>query len=101
MSRTIVVSTLLLFILLGTCTFALGEPTHKASGQGVEIVIHSEPCAFKEVVKNLPQRATWHEGTTTYEGCGGFHPMGVAIFYFQDKTVFPLPVSFFVRVVGA
>lgn len=87
--------------MLAAVGIAFAEPTHKAKGEGVEIVIYSEPCALKEVVQNLPQRATWHEGSKVYEGCGGFHPMGVALFYFTDKTVVPLPVSFFVRVVGA
>lgn len=91
----------LLGLLLVWAVSVTAEPTHKASGNGVEIVIHSEPCAMKSIVSNLPQRATWQEGTKIYEGCGGFHPMGVALFYFADKTVVPLPLSFFVRVVGA
>lgn len=97
------ISDVLVALLLALAVFsAIAEPTHKASGQGVEVVIHSEPCAFKEVVSNLPQRATWHEQGKVFEGCGGFHPMGVAIFYFaSDKTVFPLPAQYFVKVVGA
>lgn len=91
----------LLFSLLAMAVFgAAAEPTHKASGQGIEIVLHSEPCAFKEHVTNLPKRATWHEGAKMYEGCGGFHPMGVALFYWDDRTVVALPASLFIRVVG-
>lgn len=98
----ITISDVVLFMVLALAVFsAVAEPTHKASGQGVEIVIHSEACAFKDIVGNLPYRATWHEQGRTFEGCGGFHPVGVAMFWFSDKTVFPLPAQYFVKVVGA
>lgn len=99
MSRSIVVSTLLLFILLGVCALAYGEPTHKASGAGVEVVVYSESCTLKEVT-NLPKRATWTENGKTVEGCGGV-TQGLAVFYWLDRTVTVTPASVFVRVIGA
>ena len=89
-----------LMALLIWTGYSFGEPTHKASGSGIEVVVYSEPCAFKEVaIFPSVQRGT--EGSKVYEGCGGFHPSGVALFYFSDRSVVALPVQWFVLVVGA
>ena len=84
---------------------AVAEPMAKASvnnGQ-VVITIYTEDCALKNVVTNLPKRATWVEGGKTYEGCAGVQPdAGVAMFYFSgDKTIAIVPLQMFARVVGA
>lgn len=103
MSRNTVLTIADVLLVLLLSMFVLNvaaEPTHKASGEGVEIVIHSDKCAFKEIVGNLPFRATWTEKGKTYEGCGGVNN-GVAVFYFTDKTVVVIPAQYFVRVVGA
>lgn len=84
---------------------AIAEPMAKASvnnGQ-VVITIYTEDCTLKNVVTNLPKRATWVEGGKTYEGCAGVQPdAGVAMFYFSgDKTVAVVPLQIFARVIGA
>ena len=68
----------------------------------VVITVHSEDCALKEVVSNLPKRATWVEGGKTFEGCVGVSPIGVAMLYFrEDKSVAAVPLEMFERVSGA
>lgn len=62
-----------------------------AAGNGVQVVLHSEPCALKEIT-NLPNRATWTEAGASFEGCFGVRPeTGVVIAYFTDKTVVAIP----------
>lgn len=68
----------------------------------VVITVYTEDCQLKDVVSNLPKRATWTEGGKTYEGCVGVYPsFGVAGFYFNDKTVAVVPLQAFARVAGA
>lgn len=53
-------------------------------------------------MSNLQNRATYLEGGKTYEGCvGGNAQLGILVFYFEDRTVFAVPVQFFSRVSGA
>lgn len=89
----------LLAALLLVTVDAVSEPTHKASGGGIEVVIYSEGCTLKEVT-NLPKRATWTENGKTVEGCGGVVG-GLAVFYWLDRTVTVAPANVFMRVVGA
>lgn len=65
------------------------------------VTIHSEECAFKDVVVNLPQRATWVENGKSIEGCAGYsQALEVVFFYFRDKTMFGAPGFQFARVTG-
>lgn len=101
MSRTIVISTLLLFVLLGVLSFAYGEPTHEtATSNGAKVTLYSDKCARAEIA-NLPLRATWTENGKVIEGCFGVSPFGLLVFWFSDKTVFDIPVEYFKRVTGA
>lgn len=89
----------LVFLFLVGSVFA--GPMYEAKGEeGIRVVIHSEPCALKEVT-NLPKRATWHEKGQVTEGCAGSTPEGFALFYWADKTVVQIHRSMFIRVVGA
>jgi hypothetical protein len=76
------------------------EPMVKANVQGIEITVYTEDCALKNVVSNLPKRATWVEKGKTFEGCAGATQFGVLIFYFNDKTVAVVPVEHFAKVTG-
>jgi hypothetical protein len=86
------------FLLFSWPAFA--EPMVKANVQGIEITVYTEDCALKNVVSNLPKRATWVEKGKTFEGCAGATQFGVLIFYFNDKTVAVVPVEHFAKVVG-
>ncbi len=88
-------------ILFFVATSAFGEPTHRASVQGLVITLHSEKCTLKEVA-NLPRRATWQENGKTFEGCVGYNEaLGVLMFFFlEDKSVAAIPSSVFTRVTG-
>lgn len=90
-------------IVLALAAGALyAEPLFEArTNRGTALItIHSEPCALKEVVVNLPQRATWVEGGQVYEGCAGVRPdYGLVIVYFADKTVGLIPANVFAKVV--
>lgn len=87
-------------VLLFVISLAYAEPVYEAKGDGVRVVVYTEDCALKEV-SNLPRRATWTENGKTHEGCAGLHPMGLAMFYFADKTVVAIPMSQFARITGA
>ena len=79
------------------CLPALAEPIYEARGDGLVVTIYREPCAL-EAVTNLPKRATWQEGDKVYEGCAGAMPqLGIAIFYFSDRTVAIFSISAFVK----
>jgi hypothetical protein len=99
MSRTIVVSTLLLFVLLGALTLAYGQ-TYEAKGGGVKVTVYPDKCTLKEIT-NLPLRATWTQDGKVIEGCMGSSEFGLLIFWFQDKTVVALPPELFKKVTGA
>lgn len=69
---------------------------------GIRIVIYSELCNMKGVIKNLANRATWTENGKTIEGCAGpFQEFQIVMFYFADQTVFPVPFQYFQRISGA
>jgi hypothetical protein len=78
------------------------EPQYRAEVQGVVITLHSEECQIKDVVSNLPRRATWLERGKTFEGCFGFvEQMQLLMFYFKDdKTVAGMPAGMFSKVTG-
>jgi hypothetical protein len=87
--------------VLGLISPNLGaEPQFKATADGVEIYLHNEKCAVKEI-SNLPNRATWVENGKTTEGCFGGHPdYPVVIFYFADRTAVILHKQAFSKVTG-
>ena len=91
---------LIAVLLYGFAVESHAEPLLRATAGNVVITIHSEECALKDVVTNLPKRATWEEAGKTYEGCAGAIPqLGVAMFYFVgDKTVAVVPGQMFVKV---
>lgn len=84
------------------CTDARADPLYRASILGVVITLHSEECALKDKVSNLPRKATWVENGKTYQGCFGYvEPLGLFMFYFSDdKTVAGIPASAFSKVHG-
>lgn len=88
---------LLLLLLLPLSVWA--EPVAVASGNGITITIHTDPCK-SEGVKNLPKRATWKEAGGEVEGCYGVAGGQIVMMYFDDKTVAVLPVQLFKRVNG-
>jgi hypothetical protein len=90
------------FFIFATCWPAavFSEPMVKANVQGIEITVYTEDCTLKNVVSNLPKRATWVEKGKTFEGCAGATQFGVLIFYFNDKTVAVVPVEHFAKVTG-
>ncbi len=63
------------------------EAIAKASAGNIAVTLYSEPCAMKEVVTNLPKRATWDEAGKHFEGCWGYNDAGIVMTYFNDKTV--------------
>jgi hypothetical protein len=83
-------------------TLALAEPMVQFQQGDIKIVVHSEDCAYKNVVSNLPKRATWTEKGKVFEGCAGGNPdMGLILFYFAgDRTVAAVPMAGFTRLQG-
>lgn len=77
------------------------EPMFAASQGNVTITVYSEKCAHLDQVTNAPNRATWKEGDKVYDGCVGAIPeLGVAYFWFEDKTVAVVPLQMFEKVTG-
>lgn len=75
------------------------EPMAAAEQGNVRVVVYTEDCALTNVVENLTKRATWTENGKTLEGCAGIFPqVGMVLFYFTDKTMFPVPMQIFSRV---
>lgn len=86
-----------------TCpTLALAGPMLVLEQQGITITVYSEDCALKNVVSNLPKRATWTEKGKTYEGCAGGQPdAGVVMLYFkEDRSVAVVPMQAFRPLTG-
>ena len=104
MNRYTVVPVVLWAVVAACLLYAVkanAEPVARASANGVTITVYSEPCQFKDVVSNLPQRATWVENGKTFEGCFGPSPVGVAMFYFKDdKSIAAVPFEMFAPVTG-
>ena len=77
---------------------AQAEQIASASGEGITVGIYTDKCALNSV-SNLPYKATWTEKGKVSQGCYGINS-GVAVFYWEDKTVVILPVSLFQRTTG-
>lgn len=93
---------LFLFLLAVTWpTNAHAGPIYKAEDAEMRIVLTDEDCKLKQVVTNLPKRATWVDKNGKYEGCYAIHEIGIVVAYFSDKTVAILPAYIFQKVAGA
>ena len=73
---------------------------YQAQERGVTVILYDEPCALAAVV-NLPLRAQWLEAARTFEGCYSYHPAGIIMAYFEDRTVVIFPASAFGKVQSA
>lgn len=81
---------------------ARAEPIAQASSGNIVITVFNEPCTHPDAVSNLPNRATWKEGDKVYDGCVGVNPeLGMAMFWWTDKTVVVVPLQVFVKIVNA
>jgi hypothetical protein len=99
--RIVVLSLIALAIAMAIYKPVHAEPMAAAEAGGVRLVIHTEDCKLKEIT-NLAKRATWTQDGKTQEGCAGlFQEVGMVIFYFTDKTAFPVPVQMFTRVTNS
>ena len=92
---------LMVIIALSYASQVKAGPIAQAESQGIVITVYTEPCKLP-AVSNLPVRATWVESGKTYEGCAAPNPpLGIVIFYFEDKTVAVVPLQLFVPMTGA
>lgn len=83
----------LLIALLLCSSLVNAEPRAFVENEGVRVTLYDEPCAVVAVA-NLPHRATWSEKGATLEGCFTAE-RGMAIFYFDDRTVIVIPANQF------
>jgi hypothetical protein len=83
---------LLLVLLMGPTHAA---PVATATQDGVNVTLTDEKCA-QSAVTNLPLRATWTEAGKSLDGCYTVQG-GLAVLYFEDRTVVVVPVSMFKR----
>lgn len=75
------------------------EPIVQASVGDVTVVVFNEKCTHPDFVTNLPNRATWTEKGRVFDGCAGIIPdLGLAMFWFTDKTVAVVPLEMFQKV---
>lgn len=97
----------LLLLIAGALALAFlkpakADPLVAAEREGIRITVYTEKCEMGGVVTNLPNRATWVENGKTIEGCAqAFPQVGLVLFYFADKTVVPVPLQMFERVLGS
>lgn len=97
----VILSTVILALWAGK-VYAEPMAVANVNGGQVVIMVYTDDCNLKDTVINLPKRATWTEGGKTFEGCVGVQPeAGVAMFYFDDKTVAIVPLQIFARATGA
>lgn len=96
-ARLVIFLLFLMFLVMATAVVA--APILEASMGEVKIVVYDEPCKLP-AISNLSRRATWTEPGKTFEGCAGVSPIGVVMFYFEDRTAAAVPVQAFVRVTG-
>ena len=80
---------------------ALSSPRFVATDGTTSITLHDEPCELKEVVTNLPYKATWTENGKSFEGCWGSWVNDQRVLaYFTDKTVALIPFNALAKVQG-
>ena len=81
---------LLLILLLPFLVVAKDIAIH-TKRNGVKITLTDEPCKLKEMITNLPSRATWEENGSIIEGCYGAMRVNQTVvllpMYWADKTV--------------
>jgi len=89
--KTVALATLILF-----SAAVQGAPVASGEADGVKVVLFNDPCEHKDVVSNLPYKATWTEKGVTYTGCYGMSPLRLIMSWFkEDKTVAVFPLQFF------
>ena len=90
----------ILLALLFLAAPAFAEPIAVMTLQGVTVTLTNQPCAIKYVT-NLPLRATWKDGSKTFDGCYAVFPESEAVgFWFDDGSVAVVPVMMFKMVTG-
>lgn len=82
MIRQVYLGVLIAAVIVGSVR---AEPKAVATTDKVTVTLYDEPCAIP-AVKNLPFRATWKEGGSTFEGCFTISG-GLVMGYFDDRTV--------------
>jgi hypothetical protein len=88
---------LLAALLAALPAAAPAAPVAAVTQDGITVTLYDEPCALTAVA-NLPYRATWWEARGNFEGCYDVRAhAGVAVIYFDDRTVVVLPLSLFER----
>ena len=91
---------ILIFILCWP-SIVLSAPRFAASEGATTVTLYDEPCELKEVVTNLPYKATWVEGDKIIQGCWGAWVNDQRVLaYFGDKTVALIPFSVLSKVQG-
>ena len=78
--------------------YAEGAPFQAIAGK-VTITVYDQPCTHVDQITNLPNRATWQEDGKVFDGCVGvISELGVAMFWFNDRTIAVVPLQMFHKV---
>ena len=73
---------------------AFSEPVARATRGGAVITLHTDPCEQASSITNLPFKAVWVEGQTTFQGCYQAVPeLSLVVLWFEDRSVVLLPIS--------
>lgn len=105
--RLVLFNKLIFAIVLGIALamvvkLARAEPIAQAKAGNVVITVYNEKCTHQDAITNLPMRATWEENGKVYDGCVGAIPqLGVAMFWFTDKTMAVVPIEMFAKLTNA
>jgi hypothetical protein len=84
-------------VLLTFATGAWSKPVLRLSGTDVVITLYDDKKSCPAAA-NLLRKAVWLEKGKSVEGCWGFNPIGVVMFWFEDKTVAAAPAQAFVEI---
>lgn len=98
----LIVGLLFGLFLVSLVAQAYAEPIAQLVQGNVTITVYNEPCTHQDSITNAPVRATWKEGDKVFDGCAGVvSQIGMAYFWFTDKTVAVVPLQMFSKLTGA
>lgn len=94
--RVLLLALFFVGLMVVSVASAQEAPIYQAVDGDVTLSLYTSPCRL-DGVSNLKLRAVWTETGKAFEGCFGIKG-GIAVFYFEDKSVFILPMSIFKKV---
>lgn len=92
------ISLIAFVVMLTFATGAFAKPVMRLTNGPVTITLYDDKKSCQQAM-NLPRKAVWLENGKEVQGCWGLNPIGVVMFWFEDKTVASAPAQAFTEII--